>query len=153
MAIPFVGKLLEVVVGKGADIVSKLVKDKDLAERLKHEFRTQMQADTAEFAALEIAAERDMFEAQQKTIQAELHQNDQYTKRTRPNIARKSFYAGLVYALLTALPVDGIGIPFTETTLMPWQFQATVLMLLYSPALTYMGVRGFEKWKNGGAKV
>jgi hypothetical protein len=26
-----------------------------------------------------------------------------------------------------------------------------VLLLLYSPALTYMGVRGFEKWKKGGS--
>ena len=153
MAIPFVGKLLEVVIGKGADIVSKLVKDKDLAEKLKHEFRTQMQTDDASFKELEVAAEKEMFVSQQVTIQAELHQNDQYTKRTRPNIARKSFYAGLAYALLTSLPVDGLGIPFTETIIMPWQFQWTVLTLLYSPALTYMGVRGFEKWKNGGAKV
>ncbi len=152
MAIPFVGELLEVVIGKGADIVSKLVKDKDLAERLNHEFRTQMQTDDSTFKELEIAAERDMFEAQQVTIQAELHQNDQFTKRTRPGIARKSFYAGLVYALLTALPVGGIGIPFTDAVIMPWQFQWSVLMLLYSPALTYMGVRGFEKWKSGGSK-
>lgn len=151
MAIPFIGKLIEKVIGVGGGIISELVTDKDLAKRLDHEFRSMFETHAAEFKQLELQAERDMFEAQQKTIQAELHQNDQYTKRTRPNIARKSFYAGLAYALLTALPVEGVSIPFTDAVLMPWQFQVTVLMLLYSPALTYMGVRGFEKWKGGGS--
>ncbi len=151
MAIPFIGTLLGKVVDKGGEIIKKLVKDKDLAARLEHEFRTQMQADDADFRELEIQAEADQFAAQQVTIQAELHQNDQYTKRTRPKIARRSFNAGLGYVFVTALPVAGIGIPFTEIVIMPWQFQWQVLVLLYSPALTYMGVRGFEKWKGGGA--
>ncbi len=152
MAIPFIGKIIETVLGVGGDIIKELVTDKDLAKQLDHAFRTQMAGQEASFKTMELEVERDMYEAQQKTVQAELHQNDQYTKRTRPNIARKSFYAGLAYALMTALPVDGLGIPFTEIVLMPWQFQWSVLMLLYSPALTYMGVRGAEKWKNGGSK-
>ena len=150
MAIPILGDLWSKIVDKGGDIISELVTDKDLAKELDHAFRTQMAANSAEFAQAELEAEARIFEAQQKTIQAELHQNDQYTKRTRPNIARKSFYAGLTYALLTALPVGGINLYFI--ILMPWQFEATTLMLLYSPALTYMGVRGFEKWKGGGTK-
>lgn len=152
MAIPFIGKIIEKVIGVGGGIISKLVTDKDLAKRLEHEFKSMVQNNAAEFAQLELDAEKDMFVAQQETIQAELHQNDQYTKRTRPNIARKSFYAGLAYALLTALPEAGFPIPFSDAVLMPWQFESTVLMLLYSPALTYMGVRGFEKWKNGNGK-
>ncbi|MCK5712784.1 MAG: hypothetical protein KAI25_08720 [Hyphomicrobiaceae bacterium] len=151
MPIPFIGSIIETVIGKGADIIKELVPDRDLAKQLDHAFRTQILASDTDFKKLELSAEQEMFKAQQKTIQAELHQNDQYTKRTRPNIARKSFYAGLAYGLLSQLPVDGIGIPFTDILIMPWQFQWTVLMLLYSPALTYMGVRGFEKWKNGGA--
>ncbi len=139
--------LWEKIVDKGGSIISELVTDKDLAKQLDHAFRTQMAANEAEFKQAEVEAETRIFEAQQKTIQAELHQNDQYTKRTRPSIARKSFYAGLAYALLTALPADGISLIWV--TVMPWQFQWSVLMLLYSPALTYMGVRGFEKWKNG----
>ena len=150
MGIPILGDLWSKIVDKGGDIISELVTDKDLAKELDHAFRTQMAANSAAFEQAELETETRMFEAQQKTIQAELHQNDQYTKRTRPNIARKSFYAGLVYALLTALPVKGINLYLI--VLMPWQFDSTVLMLLYSPALTYMGVRGFEKWKNGGAK-
>ena len=136
--------LWEKIVDRGGSIISELVTDKDLANKLNHAFRSQMSRNEAEFKQAALEAETRIFEAQQKTIQAELHQNDQYTKRTRPSIARKSFYAGLAYALLTALPADGLWI------FMPWQFEWSVLMLLYSPALTYMGVRGFEKGKNGG---
>lgn len=149
MAIPFLGDLWSKIVDKAGGIISELVTDKDLAKRLEHEFRSQMETNSAEFKQLELETEARIFEAQQKTIQAELHQNDQYTKRTRPGIARKSFYAGLGYALLTALPEEGLTI--FALTIMPWQFQWSVLMLLYSPALTYMGVRGFEKWKSGGS--
>lgn len=143
------------VIDKGGSIIQELVTDKDLAKKLEHEFRALMSTQTHEFKTFELEVERDMYAAQQKTIQAELHQNDVYTKRTRPIIARRSFYAGLGYALLTSLPSEGFVIGFldwTFATLMPWQFEWAVLSLLYSPALTYMGVRGFEKWKNGGSK-
>jgi len=150
MSIPILGDLWGKIVDKGGDIISELVTDKDLAKELDHAFRTQMAENSADFKALEVQVEADMFAAQQVTVQAELKQNDLYTKRTRPIIARRSFYAGLAYALLTSLPVDGIPIPFTEAVVMPWVFQWEVLMLLYAPALAYMGVRGFEKWKGGG---
>jgi len=149
MSIPILGDLWSKIVDKGGSIISELITDKDLAKTLEHEFRTQMETNSAEFKQMELETETRIFEAQQDTIQAELHQNDQYTKRTRPTIARRSFYAGLGYVLLTSLPVGGINLYFI--TLQPWQFQWPVLMLLYSPALTYMGVRGFEKWKSGGS--
>lgn len=147
MAIPFLGKLLEKVVGVGGGIISELVTDKDLAKKLDHEFRSMFETHAAEFKQLELAAERDMYEAQQKTIQAELHQSDLYTKRTRPKIARQSWYITAVYALSSMLlPVApeswGLGAPAID-----WQ----IFLVLASPALTYMGVRGFEKWKNGNA--
>ena len=150
MSIPILGDLWSKIVDKGGSIISELVTDKDLAKQLEHEFRTQMEANSATFKQAELEAETRIFESQQVTIQAELHQNDQYTKRTRPSIARKSFYAGLAYALLTSLPEKGL--VWWALTIMPWQFQWSVLMLLYSPALTYMGVRGFEKFKAGGSK-
>jgi len=147
MAIPFLGKIIETIVGKGADIISELVTDKDLAKQLDHAFRTQMAGQDASFKELELEAERDMFEAQQKTVQAELHQSDLYTKRTRPKIARQSWYVTAIYALSSMLiPVApeawGLGTPSME-----WQ----IFIVLASPALTYMGVRGLEKWKKGGA--
>ena len=58
---------------------------------------------------------------------------------------------GLAYVFMSRIPTDGI--VFGSFTLMPWQYEWEVLMLLYAPALTYMGVRCFEKWKSGGTKV
>ena len=147
MAIPFIGKIIETVISKGADIISELVPDKDLAKRLDHEFRAMVENNSADFRALEVQAEADMFKSQQETVRAELHQSDLYTKRTRPKIARQSWYITAVYALSSMLlPVVpeawGLGEPSID-----WQ----IFLVLASPALTYMGVRGFEKWKNGGA--
>lgn len=140
--------LWEKIVDKGGSIISELVTDKDLAKQLDHEFRTQMAVQEHTFKALELQAEKDMFEAQQKTIQAELHQTDLYTKQTRPKIARQSWYITAVYAMagliLRAAPeAYGLRVP---------EFQWEVYLVLSSPALTYMGVRGFEKWKSGGTK-
>lgn len=146
MAIPFLGKIIDSLINRGSDLISEFITDPDKAAEFAHKFKMAMLADKTSERELE----GEMFKAQQETIQAELHQNDLYTKRTRPKIATKSFYAGLAYALLTALPADGITFPFDVFTLMPWTFNWPVLMLLYSPALTYMGVRGFEKWKGGG---
>jgi hypothetical protein len=152
MAIPILGDMWGKVIDGGRALISEFITDKDQAKQLDHAWRTQMEANRADNERAVLEHDTAIFEAQQKTIQAELHQNDQYTKRTRPIIARRSFYAGLGYVVLTSLPIDGLPIPFTDAVLMPWQFQWAVLMLLYSPALTYMGVRGFEKWKNGMVK-
>lgn len=145
MAIPFLGALLDKIVGVGGGIISELVTDKDLAKELEHAFRSQVSMENAEFKSLELQAEKDMFEAQQKTIQAELHQSDLYTKRTRPKVARQSWYITALYAMAgTFLPV----LP-EEWGLRAPAMQWEMFLVLASPALTYMGVRGFEKWKNG----
>ena len=146
MAIPFLGKLLDTVVDKGASLISEFVTDKDKAAEFQHQFKLAVLQD----GALERQVEADMFAAQQATIQAELQQTDLYTKRTRPIIARRSFYAGMGYVVLTSIPTTGIDLYFT--IVMPFTFYWEVLMVLYSPALTYMGVRGAEKWKGGGVK-
>lgn len=143
MAIPIIGAIIEKVIGVGGNIISKLVKDKDLAEQLDHAFRMEMESNSAEFKAMEIEAETRIFEAQAKTIQAELHQNDLYTKRTRPKIARQSWYVTAAYALMsTFLPM----MPASWGMQAP-AFQWEMFLVLASPALTYMGVRAFDKWK------
>jgi hypothetical protein len=151
MNIPVIGNLIGKIVDMGGEIIKKLVREKDLATRLEHEFRSQMGQNAADFNTLVVETEERIFADQQKTIQAELQQSDLYTKRARPKIATKSFYAGLIYVLMSRLPVEGI--VFWDWTIMPFQYEWEVLMLLYAPALTYMGVRGFEKWKAGGAKA
>ena len=148
MGIPILSGLWEKIVDKAGDIISELVTDKDLAKQLDHAFRTQMAANSAAFQQAELEAETRIFESQQVTVQAELHQTDLYTKQTRPKIARQSWYVTAAYAIgTTFLPVApatwGLQVPILQ-----WE----MFLVLASPALTYMGVRGFEKWKSGGAK-
>ena len=145
MAIPILSGLWEKIVDRGGAIISEVVTDKDLAKKLEHEFRMRMEQNASDFRSMELQAEQKMFEAQQQTIQAELHQSDIYTKRTRPKVARQSWYVGGTYALtaaiLPAMPVEwGLRAP---------DFSWEVFIALIAPALTYMGVRGFEKWKHG----
>jgi len=148
MAIPILGDLWGKIVDVGGDIIKQLVTDKDLAKQLDHEFRSQMSREQSTFKQTELEVEERMFVAQQKTIIAELHQHDLYTKRTRPKIARQSWYITAAYAVagtfLPVLPVDwGLQAPALQ-----WE----IFLVLASPALTYMGVRGFEKWKGGGSE-
>lgn len=148
MKIPGLSNLWEKIVDRGGSIISELVTDKDLAKQLDHEFRTQMSTQSHEFKTLELTVEKEMFESQQVTIQAELHQNDLYTKRTRPKIARQSWYVTAAYALMsTFLPMLPKSLELQSPT-----FQWEMFLVLASPALTYMGVRGFEKWRGGGSK-
>lgn len=145
MKIPLLGDLWSKVVDIGGGIISELVTDKDLAKQLDHAFRIQMGAQKHAYDTEVLRTEAEIFKAQQETVQAELHQTDLYTKRTRPKIARQSWYITAIYALSSMLlPVApaswGLGEPVID-----WQ----IFLVLASPALTYMGVRGWEKWKNG----
>ena len=134
--------LWEKVVDKGAGLISEFITDKDLAVELEHKYRMAMGAQKHEFDTLVLQVEKDMFAAQQKTIQAELHQSDLYTKRTRPKIARQSWYVTAIYALMSSfLPMLPASLEL-QAPVFEWQ----IFMVLASPALTYMGVRGFDKW-------
>lgn len=139
MAIPILGKIIDTIIGKGSDLISEFITDKDKAAEFEHRYRIALLED----GQLSQEFEKDMFIAHQVTVQAELHQSDLYTKRTRPKIARQSWYVTMLYALSTMMiPVApeawGLGEP---------KLQWEVFLVLASPALTYMGVRGFEKWK------
>ncbi len=144
MAIPIIGELLNTIIGKGADLISEFIPDKDKAAEFKHKFSIAVLEDKD----LERQAEVAMFEAEQVTHQVALNQSDLYTKRTRPKIARQSWYITAAYAL------SGMIIPAFPTA---WGWNAPaiewqIFLVLASPGLTYMGVRGFEKWKMGGSK-
>lgn len=139
MAIPILGKIIDTIIGKGSDLISEFITDKDKAAEFEHRYRIALLED----GQLSQEFEKDIYVAHQETIQAELHQSDLYTKRTRPKIARQSWYVTMLYALSTMMiPVApeawGLGEP---------KLQWEVFLVLASPALTYMGVRGFEKWK------
>jgi len=154
MAIPFVGAIIDKLIDRGGAIISELVTDKDLAKQLDHEWRSQMAAQDHEYQVLESQIESDMFKAQQETIKAELHQSDLYTKRTRPKIARQSWYLTVGYTIVSM--VDSFIMNLLDFT--PEQVAASevefvweVFVAIAAPALTYMGVREFGKWKNPGS--
>lgn len=140
--------LWERIVDKGAELISEVVTDKDLATQLTHEFRLRMGMQQHEYKMAAQQAEQEMFEAQQETIQAELHQSDLYTKRTRPKVARQSWYITALYAAVSTVIIPAM----PETVgIKPVVFHWEVFLVLASPALTYMGVRGFEKFRHGSA--
>ena len=125
-----------------AEIVNKRVQDRDLAMKLQHEISVMLATQENELQKLVITSEQEADRQQQETIRAELAQSDDYAKRTRPKLARQSWWSvtgyvavSLTSALVTAIP----DVPID------W----TILTVLASPVLTYMGVRTFDKWKLG----
>ena len=130
--------------------IDKLVPDRDLAKTLKHQLSMTELVGSIDLQKIEMEAERDMQIEIEKTHQAALNQNDLYTKRTRPKIARQSWLLCAGYTLLT---IGGGGMldPFIVADLSTLRFDPVVFGTLASPAFWYMGMRGFDKWKNGSA--
>lgn len=79
---------------------------------------------------------------------AELHQNDLYTKQTRPKIARQSWYVSALYAVAANAADVYISIEYANLNTDKF-FGWEIFVALASPAMLYMGVRGFEKWRHG----
>ena len=77
-------------------------------------------------------------EEQQKTIRNGDSSDDEYVRRTRPKMARESWYATMAYAL-----VAGIARAFGVENV--WQIE--IAMVLISPAAAYMGFRTIDKFK------
>lgn len=154
MNIPIIGKIIEKLIDRGGSIISELVTDKDLANKLDHAWKTMLSTQSHEFKVLEIEIEAEMFKAQQTTVQAELHQNDLYTKRTRPKIARQSWYITVGYTMVSILDSFIMNIlKFTpeQIAASEVEFVWEIFVAIAAPALTYMGVREFGKWKNPGS--
>ncbi len=133
------------VVEKAVGIVDKLVTDKDLAQRLAAEFKTTQFVTEAALEQARIESETAIIQAQEATHQAEVNQSDIYTKRTRPKIARLSFYFASLYVIASAASKMLEQVADVEVN-------GEAFLLLASPALTYMGVRSLDIWRSGGAK-
>jgi hypothetical protein len=136
-----IGGLLSGGLGQGiTDIIREKVKDQDLAAKLEHELKVLLENKDAELRRLAIESERDADRQHQETIRAELAQSDEYTKRTRPMLARRSWWAVLAYVGAGVISAAATTIPDVPTD---W----TILTVLASPVLAYMGVRALDKWK------
>ena len=69
--------------------------------------------------------------------------NDVFTKRTRPLIARQSWYVTMAYGVAT------VGTGLLQKWLTPIMFSWEVYLAMATPALFYMGLREVSKWKHG----
>lgn len=101
-------------------------------ERIKHEGDWR-----------ELENERERIKADGAARLAELTDSDLYTKRTRPAIARQSWYLAAAYVL-----GGNVCDVIYGTQIFSWE----IFTAISSPAMLYMGVRGLEKWKGGGVK-
>lgn len=142
----FASKIVDVLTGgvmkEVVGVIDKAVTDKDLAAKLKHELDVRLIDKKADLEKTAMETERDIEVEQERTHQAELNQSDIYTKRTRPKIARQSWYVSLIYALGTFVSEV---LPQIEDVGFHWE----VYLAMAAPALTYMGVRSFDIWKRG----
>jgi len=127
-------------VDKAMGVVDKLVVDKDLKVQLKAALEKQLALQGHERDIAAIEAEKEIELAIQATHQTDLNQADLYTKRTRPKIARQSWYLTMFYGAYTI-----VAPAFPEVPQIGFMWEMFVAMA--SPALTYMGVRSFDKWK------
>lgn len=81
-----------------------------------------------------------------ETARVEAQSTDEYVRRTRPKLARQSFYIGVAYLIFCALcsvikAVTGHPLP---------GIQEWILMACWSPLLSYIGFRGIESFSAKG---
>ena len=150
------GGVLEKVTG----IIDKAVTDKDLKEKLKAELETLARNHAHEREMALVRLEEAVQTEQLKTIQAELAQSDLYTKQTRPRIARQSWYVSGAYAIgsyvtqtYLLIKPPALSGEALDAIMGIASFQWEIYLAAAAPALTYMGVRSFDIWRRGGAKV
>ena len=120
--------------GKIADIVAKHVGDKDLATKIAGDFQNLLANNEQALKLALIDQDKEADTQQQETIRAELAQTDEYTKRTRPMLVRRSWWVSAGY----------VGISVASNLLVmyvhPIQVDWSILTLLMSPVLTYFAV-------------
>lgn len=94
-----------------------------------------------------LAAETAQQTQVQETARVEAQSVDEYVRRTRPMLARKSAYVSFGYALCTGVAFQFINaiydteLPGVDT----W-----IVGALFAPCLTYMGVRTVDAFSKAG---
>lgn len=99
-----------------------------------------------------LAAETAQHIATQETARVDSQSTDEYVRRTRPELARKSAYVTFAYALITgalfpvinviwAAELAGAKLPGPDT----W-----IIGALFSPCLAYVGARSVDAFSSRG---
>lgn len=137
----------DVVTVVGNNYVNPEAQQSALEQHLKHFNPAELDELLSMRATLEQEATK-RHQATQATIQNGDNSQDQYIRQTRPLLARLSMYASILYAFgFEALAAAGTGDGASFD----------VLLWLFTPALTYMGLRtidGFAPYsKSSGDKT
>lgn len=103
----------------------------------------------AQVRMAELDADKSFQAEAQATARVESQSADEYVRRTRPSLARKSFYAGAVYAVVTGAVFPVVNA--LASAKLPG-LDAYILGALYAPCLTFMGVRSVEAFSKGGKR-
>lgn len=101
----------------------------------------------AEVEKARIAGDTAQHAETQATARIEAASEDAYVRRTRPGMARKSFWLSVGYAFAA-----GVAFPLLNA-MYGWQLPAVdswILGALLSPALSYMGVRSIDAFSRKG---
>lgn len=131
-----IGALISTAIGTENSpqaVAAALIADPSLALKLKE---IEANLEIAKLNA-EVAQQSEV----QQTARVEAQSEDEFVRRTRPGLARKSAYAAFGYALVT-----GLVFPLVDATLP--ETDPYILYALFSPCLSYMGFRtadGFSK--------
>lgn len=127
-----------------SEILNKLKTDPESLVKIKQmesDERQQLRQLKFEEAKLKSEERKHEHQTTQETIQTGDTAEDKYVRRTRPKMARLSFYFGTLYALvMEAATLWDIGDGANPV----------LLGTLYGPAFTYLGMRtvdAFSKYK------
>lgn len=85
----------------------------------------------------------------EQTARAEQQSGDEYVRRTRPGLARKSAYATFGYALVTGVVFPMLEVFVDGAPKLPG-LDGFIISALFSPCLTYMGVRTIDAFSKKG---
>ena len=134
--LPFAGKLLDKFV---PDPQAKAEAQLRLAEMASNGELAKM-ANETKLAEMQYADDQSAHKEQQETIRSGDNSSDEYVRRTRPMMARQSWYGAAAYVFA----FEGAKL-FDKGTGADWE----IAMMLLSVALAYNGFRTFDKSKWG----
>lgn len=143
-----VASTIEQTAGASSDAKHKSISD--VVSTLPPEQRAELMALAvegdrikAELRGKEIEAEKVEFQEEQATHRAALQSSDVYTVRTRPLIARQSWYVACIYAITVCVITPFLKLVAAVSGDIPFSWEA--YLALSAPALAYMGVRTLDK--------
>lgn len=114
-----------------------MIKLKELVYREADSIRQHIRAQEE----VRLKDEQEAHRQQQETIRSGDNASDEYVRRTRPMMARQSWYATMGY-IVGFEAAKAFGVIQAGAVM-------ELAMLLLGPAGAYLGFRSFDKWKGG----